>query len=374
MCKINDKFNLWTIIDISEKKNNRKAWLCKCECGTIRSVEERRLKNGTSKSCGCLAIKNMNKAIKRNYDRNTKEYHFWGRYKKTTEFADYENFLKWLETMNYNSELHYLSCKSNILTSDTCNIVSKKDMKNGRSKYYELNGEKLNLSQISSKYNINERTLSSRLKSVPIEIAILSSNEFREYKKLQKRESKKQTEYIPLAKIDFIAEYEKSGVYAIKNLNNGKMYIGSSKDIGARWKHHINSLNKGTHHSRYLQNSWNKYGGGSFSFSVLEYCNEESRLEREQYYLDFKKPQYNMSEKAHAPIGVKVSDETRMKMSNNSTWKKAILQIDKNTMEVIKEWESANLAGKTLSIDSSSIRKVCRGEMKSYKGFIWQTK
>ena len=45
-----DKVGRWTLI--SPEENGR--WLCRCECGTSRSVLERSLKYGASLSCGCL--------------------------------------------------------------------------------------------------------------------------------------------------------------------------------------------------------------------------------------------------------------------------------------------------------------------------------
>ena len=45
----------WTVLDTYEKTSRgEKKWLCRCACGTERSVLERSLKNGGSCSCGCL--------------------------------------------------------------------------------------------------------------------------------------------------------------------------------------------------------------------------------------------------------------------------------------------------------------------------------
>ncbi len=43
-------FGRWKVI----KYSNNNKWLCQCECGMIKVVNGQSLKNGKSKSCGCL--------------------------------------------------------------------------------------------------------------------------------------------------------------------------------------------------------------------------------------------------------------------------------------------------------------------------------
>lgn len=48
------KFGRWTVLERVIKPNNPNAyWLCQCECGTIKEVMGKNLRNGRSKSCGC---------------------------------------------------------------------------------------------------------------------------------------------------------------------------------------------------------------------------------------------------------------------------------------------------------------------------------
>lgn len=54
---INQHFGKWTVIEKDLEKTTLKHksyWLCKCECGIIKSISETSLLNGTSKSCGCF--------------------------------------------------------------------------------------------------------------------------------------------------------------------------------------------------------------------------------------------------------------------------------------------------------------------------------
>lgn len=54
---IGDSFGKWTVLredkDKSKYKSKGKRYICKCECGTERSVSKSSLLSGKSKSCGC---------------------------------------------------------------------------------------------------------------------------------------------------------------------------------------------------------------------------------------------------------------------------------------------------------------------------------
>ncbi len=86
-----------------------------------------------------------------------------------------------------------------------------------------------------------------------------------------------------------------AGIYKIENVCNGHIYIGSSKDIEARWHRHKLDLMANRHHNPYLQRAWNKYGDNAFVFIVLEHLNDVSLLyEYEQIWIDKLSPQYNI--------------------------------------------------------------------------------
>ena len=50
----NNKIGRWTVLRRAESRNKKTYWVCECECGTIKIVSGHSLKNGTSKSCGCV--------------------------------------------------------------------------------------------------------------------------------------------------------------------------------------------------------------------------------------------------------------------------------------------------------------------------------
>lgn len=68
-------------------------------------------------------------------------------------------------------------------------------------------------------------------------------------------------------------------IYKIRNLLNGKFYVGSAQDTRTRFRQHRRLLRKGIHHCKHLQNAWNKYGEELFKFEVIEYVGSIEGLE-----------------------------------------------------------------------------------------------
>lgn len=83
------------------------------------------------------------------------------------------------------------------------------------------------------------------------------------------------------------------GIYSIRNLITGDLYIGSSEDVEVRIRYHLDRLRRNGYsinsddRKPYLQNAWNKYGEQVFKFKCIDEV-EDGRdlLEVEQYYLD----------------------------------------------------------------------------------------
>lgn len=65
-----------------------------------------------------------------------------------------------------------------------------------------------------------------------------------------------------------IPKYNGRGVYILKNLTNGKNYIGSSDNIERRIYDHLNSLNRGSHYSEPMQKDFNN--GDNFICAILK--------------------------------------------------------------------------------------------------------
>jgi group I intron endonuclease len=61
------------------------------------------------------------------------------------------------------------------------------------------------------------------------------------------------------------------GVYQIKNLKNGKIFIGSAKNLPGKINSHKFQLKNGLHNNRSLQNDYNDQGEAGFVFEILDY-------------------------------------------------------------------------------------------------------
>jgi group I intron endonuclease len=76
------------------------------------------------------------------------------------------------------------------------------------------------------------------------------------------------------------------GVYKIKNLIDGKVYVGSSVNIENREYKHFWMLNRGTHDNQHLQNAFNKFGKESFKFDIIEECASDNLIDKQLMSLE----------------------------------------------------------------------------------------
>jgi len=115
-------------------------------------------------------------------------------------------------------------------------------------------------------------------------------------------------------KLDILADNRKKiGVYRWINKTNLKTYVGSSTNIGVRMYTYYSLLSLAKS-NRLIDRALLKYGFSNFTLEILEYCNEENILEREQYYMDLLKPEYNIVEIAGSTLGYKHTPESLAKM------------------------------------------------------------
>lgn len=126
-----------------------------------------------------------------------------------------------------------------------------------------------------------------------------------------------------------IVDY-KTGVYAIRNTQNGKQYVGSAAlTFASRWAIHRCDLKRGRHHSNHLQKAWDKYGEASFEFVVLQRCKPEDCIRLEQWWLDklrtYERDKgYNLSPTAGSALGTKHAEDAKTKHKDPEWEKKRI--------------------------------------------------
>lgn len=138
---------------------------------------------------------------------------------------------------------------------------------------------------------------------------------------------------------------KRSGIYQIVNEVNGKSYVGSSKDISNRWRGWRSSATKNDLHYRsLLHDAFCKYGIENFTFILLEECKatRETLIQREQYYIDTIKPEYNILQKAYSNLGYKFTEDQKQRHSERlkQVWENPELR-EKRSASTKQQWDNA---------------------------------
>lgn len=158
------KFNMWNVLECAGKnKSGGYLWKCQCDCGTIRVVEGRSVRTGTSKGCGCARKKGHSKngiqtrkserlhsvwtSMKnRCFNPNDRYFQIYGGRGITVcdAWLTYDGFREWALNSGYDSNAEYRKCtldridNDKIYCPDNCRWVDQRTQDNNRSSNHIL--------------------------------------------------------------------------------------------------------------------------------------------------------------------------------------------------------------------------------------------
>jgi group I intron endonuclease len=108
-----------------------------------------------------------------------------------------------------------------------------------------------------------------------------------------------------------------------------------------------------------------KYGYSDFRLEVLEYCDTSNIIEREQYYFNLIKPEYNILKTAGSSFGFKHTEETLAKFKSRKFTLEQLALATENLLKASNS-EEQRLAAKD--------RMIALNERKGYKVEVSDTR
>jgi group I intron endonuclease len=160
-------------------------------------------------------------------------------------------------------------------------------------------------------------------------------------------------------KIKYFKNNCKEGIiYKIENSLNNDFYIGSTTNLKKRYYTHLYDIRKNKNTCVKLIRAVNKYEEHNFIFYIIEKCDISNLLNREQYYLDKLNPKYNIAKIAGSNLGIKRTEETKLKKSisqiknwSNDEYRKIHLE------KLSKNWKKGS-SHKMAKITEEEVKKI----------------
>jgi hypothetical protein len=110
------RFGRLTVIEQAENKGNARRWLCRCDCGGVRTVRIQALRAGATRSCGCLDVESRKTRCVTHGSYASPEYRVWCAMKQrcgNPKASGYENYggrgitvcERWMDFVNFISDM-----------------------------------------------------------------------------------------------------------------------------------------------------------------------------------------------------------------------------------------------------------------------------
>ena len=92
------------------------------------------------------------------------------------------------------------------------------------------------------------------------------------------------------------------GVYLITNNTNGKKYVGASVNVASRISQHFTTACRKYQDVLEFYRDISELGRDAFTCELLEECTPETKIERERYWWEKLKPEYNLMSPREDPF------------------------------------------------------------------------
>lgn len=167
-----------------------------------------------------------------------------------------------------------------------------------------------------------------------------------------------------------------SFIYVIRNLINGKVYVGQTKNLAKRKAAHIYNARKGS--QRPLQCSMRKHGIENFIFEMLEECLDDKVDDREHYWISHFNSYdpdhgYNLTHGGKATLGYIFTDEAKQHLRDAWRRRRTTEVVCRNECgEVIGRYESASAASRETGLKRCRISRALNNHWIKFNGCVWR--
>lgn len=163
----------------------------------------------------------------------------------------------------------------------------------------------------------------------------------------------------------------KAGIYCIKSVINGKIYIGQSFDLKQRLSKHKRLFKSNKHYNQFLQEHYNIYGPSCFEYAILELCEIAMLDSKEVFYINFYLSSidnngFNIN--TGGQTGFKVHDNTKQAIRSQKDCKK--VYGFNLTGTFVKEWDSISNCAIELKVNPCDVRRTIQQKQRYCKGFV----